>query len=92
MAQEQGNLPQFEALLNAAREMPVYIRMQKNWGGFTLTPLASKSTTLIWIGPDLAIWIGYSALDQYLGEYRNRKSQEILGEERESQIRTTSSG
>ena len=79
-AEERGNLEEFKALLKAARALPVYIRMQRNWGGFTLTPFTSKATTLFWIGPDLAIWIGYSAIDQYLG-IPIEKVMEILGDE-----------
>jgi hypothetical protein len=80
LAEEKGNLAEFKSLLKAARELPVYTRMQRNWYGFTLTPPVSKTTTLIWIDPDLTIWIGHRAIDQQLG-IPVEKVKEIFGDE-----------
>ena len=80
LASENGTLQEFQMLLQAGQELPVYVRFQKNWNSISFTPPHSKTTTLIAITPELEISFGLETLVDYCGITEDRL-EEMIGEE-----------
>jgi hypothetical protein len=79
MAEDNDVLEEFQALLNAVRHLPVYVRMQKNWQVVSLTHPQNKNLALFWLGPkDLYVEFNLKAIEDSL-QFPRARVQAIMG-------------
>lgn len=79
LAEENGTLEEFQALLQAIRQLKIYPRMQRNWRVVLCALPQNKLKALFWIGPDLYVQFNPPVFEEYFQISRGRLS-ELIGE------------
>ena len=81
MADSKGTRAEFQAILDAARALPIYARMQRQWWVVKFTPLSNKNEGLFWLGTDLWFAADYANFETFL-HIPSQKAEQLLGPER----------
>jgi hypothetical protein len=80
-AETNGFREEFCLILDTIRKFPVYLRMQRNWWGVSVTPRDDKRISLFWFGPDLYWFQDRDLIERHL-KIPAAQIDEIMGNEK----------
>ncbi|MDR3577962.1 MAG: DUF262 domain-containing HNH endonuclease family protein [Anaerolineaceae bacterium] len=80
-ADRLGNGAEFRSLLEIAKKFPLYLYLNPKYDAPTFNLLNHRTTTMLWIGPDLYIYINQSDFDTRFG-LEDGTCASIVGEEK----------
>jgi len=80
-ADRLGNGAEFRAILEVAKRFPLYLYLNPKYDAPTFNLLSHRTTSMIWIGPDLYVAINHAEFDSHFGLVSGTCAS-IVGEER----------